>query len=476
MSLEILLVNPPYEPGKGYNREGRCTQEAGFWATPWPPFSLAMIAAVLRKDHAVRIMDCPAQNVSEKKLLDAAARNTPDIVIFSVSTETIESDLATLGKLKGLPKRPVVIVFGVHATVFAEDILKNSAVDFVVRGEPEETAKELIAALNNGSDLRGVKGIDGRSESGQIFSTDSRDFIRNLEALPFPAWDLVDLGRYRLPVSQRKFIIINTLRGCPFPCSFCNARAYYGSLARLRSVLNVLDEVKFSIDRYRIRDIFFWSDTFTLVPGHVTSLCAGMISEGLNVRWVANSRADTVDEDMLILMKRAGCWMISFGIESGDDRILESCGKNITVEKIEHAVRMAKAAGIKIAGHFIFGLPGETEETARKTIGLAKKLDLDFAQFYAAVPYPGSPLFEQASSAGWIRGKKWDQFRQSEFVMDLPTLSRESLYRLKRKAYHAFYFRPKTLKTALSLASVRSWISGGLRTVKRPFYKIFKAG
>jgi len=143
MGFKILLVNPPFGRGKGYSREGRCTQEAGFWATPWPPYSLAMLAAVLRNGNSARILDCPAQNISENKLSAVVARSAPDIVMASVGTETIESDLAALEKIKALPFKPLVIIFGVHATVFAKDILENSAVDFVVRGEPEETAREL---------------------------------------------------------------------------------------------------------------------------------------------------------------------------------------------------------------------------------------------------------------------------------------------------------------------------------------------
>lgn len=471
MGFKILLVNPPFDRGKGYNREGRCTQEAGFWATPWPPYSLAMLAAVLREGNSVRILDCPAQNVSESKLSVMIARDVPDIVMASVGTETIESDLAALEKIKKLPFKPVVVIFGVHATVFAGDILKNSDVDFVVRGEPEETARELVGALLNKLDPEEVKGIAGRSGSGRIFMTAPRDFIRDLDALPFPAWDLVDLDRYRLPGSKRKFIMINTMRGCPFPCVFCTARAYYGSLARLRSVQNVLEEIEAGIVRHAIRDVFFWSDTFTLVREQVKELCAGIVGRGMKIRWVANSRVDTVDPELLDLMKKAGCWLLSYGIESGDDRVLERNGKKITVAQVERAVEWTRAAGIKSAGHFIFGLPGETEETAQKTIGLARRLDLDFAHFYAAVPYPGSALFDEAARQGRIRDNSWSSFNQADFVMGLPGISRAALYRMRRKAYHAFYFRPRTLKTALSQASLRGPISSGARAVKKLFIK-----
>ena len=459
MPFDILLLNPPRKGSRGYNREGRCTQEAGFWATPWPPYSLAMTAAVLRKDHAVRILDCPAQRVSEKKLSELAQRTAPDIIIASISTETVEGDLEVLARIKGLPKKPIVVIFGVHASVFADEILADGVVDFVVRGEPERTVENLMSALSTGVDVRGVKGISGRDADGRIFSTEDREFIEDLDVLPFPAWDLIDLDRYTLPVSRRRFLMINTSRGCPFACAFCTARAYYGSAARPRSSSRIIAEIRSDLERFAVRDFFFWSDTFTLVRSRVEGLCRAILAGGLKVRWVANSRVDTVDADLLALMKKSGCWMISYGLESGDDRILEASGKKITAEQIERTVRATKAAGIKTAGHFIFGLPGETERTAAATLVLAKKLDLDLAHFYAAVPYPGSPLFEQASREGWIRGRPWNRFSQSEFVMDQPGISAAALFKMWRRAYRAFYLRPKTLATALSQVSPVTWLA-----------------
>jgi len=445
MAFDILLINPPYKKG-GFNREGRCTQEAGFWATPWPPYSLAMLAAILRTDHTVRVLDCPAQRVTDDKLLAVVAEQRPDILVAAVSTETIESDLAILAAIKEHAPKTVVVVFGIHATMYASD-LAGGAADFVVRNEPEETVRELVAALASGGNPLRVAGVTGRSASAAVVSATDRPFVRDLDNLPFPAWDLVDLSRYRLPVSRRKFIMVNTLRGCPFGCTFCNARVYYGTAARLRSVGSVLAEVTASLERYGVRDVFFWSDTFTLVRDHVRGLCDEFVRAGLRIRWVANSRVDTVDAELLRLMKKAGCWMVSFGLESADDGILARSGKKITRARIEESVRAAKAAGLMVAGHFMLGLPGETAATANETVRLALRLPLDFAHFYAAVPVPGSALFAEAEGAGLLRKAAWEHFRQSEFVLNVPGLSAEDLYTLRRKAYHAFYFRPRTLKT-----------------------------
>ncbi len=444
MSLRILLLNPPFKPRRGFNREGRCTQAADFWSTPWPPYSLASIAGVLRTDHDVRILDCPAQNIDRRALGEFVAAYQPDMVVSSTSTQTIDPDLRLLRELKAA-HRLETAVLGIHATVFAEEILSARHVDFVIRHEPEETTEELVAAVQGRGDLSSIRGLGYVDKDGGVRLTETRPFIQDLDALPFPAWDLVDMDKYRLPFYGRKFVIVNTLRGCPFGCSFCNTPVYYGSRPRHRSVPSIVAEIKHGLDRYEIGDIFFWGDTFTLVREQIRALCSRIIDEGLAIRWVANSRVDTVDKEILELMKRAGCWMLSYGIESGDEAILSRCGKRITRERVTEAVRLTKEAGIKAAGHFILGLPGETEGSAQRTLDFAASLDLDFANFYSAVPFPGSPLYDEAQAQGWIRPGNWERFSQSEFIMNLPTIAASRLRRLRRKAYLSSYLRPKTL-------------------------------
>ncbi len=452
--MKILLLNPPFRPGKGYNREGRCTQESDFWSTPWPPYSLASIAANIRADNDVRILDCPARNIDPHELAGLVASYRPAMILASSSTQTIDSDLSVLRELKTASPLKTA-VFGIHATVFSKEILSRHAVDFVVRNEPEETARHLVSTINEGGEISSVPGLGFVDKSGQAVLTETRPFIKNPDDLPYPAWDLVDLDRYRLPIYGRRFLIVSTVRGCPFDCSFCNTHVYYGPRARLRSVPGIIDEIKHCRERYGIQDIFFWGDTFTLVREQVKSLCLKIIEEGLRVRWVANSRVDTVDGEILGLMRRAGCWMVSYGIESGDEGVLQQCGKRITRERVIEAVKLSQGAGIKVAGHFILGLPGETKASARRTLDFSKRLNLDFVNFYSAVPFPGSALYDEALERGWIRGKGWEQFSQSEFVMDLPTVPTRWLQKLKRKAYISSYLRPKNLGYALDFLKTR---------------------
>lgn len=273
--------------------------------------------------------------------------------------------------------------------------------------------------------------------------------------MPAPAWDLVDLDKYRLPLYGRRFLIVSTIRGCPFRCTFCNTHVYYGSKARTRSVPSLIEEIKDCQRRYGIDDFFFWGDTFTLVKEQVRSLCQGIIDEGLGIQWVANSRVDTVDAETLRLMRRAGCWMLSYGIESGDDGVLRRCGKGTTRDRVVEAVRLSKAAGLKVAGHFVLGLPGETEASAQRTLDLARTLNLDFANFYAAVPFPGSALYDEALNRGWLRHRDWPRFNQSEFIIDLPTIATSRLRQIRKKAYRASLLRPKNIGLAADALRAR---------------------
>ena len=464
MSPRVLLLNPPYMRGGGYNREGRCTQSSGFWGTPWPPYSLASIAAILRKQYALRILDCPAQNMDPKGLYEEIRAFNPALVISAISTETAKADLEILNYVKREFRIPIGI-FGIHATIFAEEIIRDNQVDFVVLHEPEITVKAAVDALFiTDGNLASVEGLALKTAYGTIIKTDLREFISDLDSLPTPAWDLLDLSPYRIPGTGRIFIIINSVRGCPFSCTFCNAHIYYGAKPRMRSAKSLADEVRETVAKLHIKDIFFWGDTFTLDRGQVIDLCRMLIKENLRVRWVANSRVDTVNEEMLKLMKEAGCWMISYGIESGSEAILKKCLKNISLDKIRSAIRLTQSAKIRTAGHFILGLPGETRETANETIGLAKALRLDYASFYSAVPIPGSVLYQEAIENRLIEEGGWDQYSQSEFALDLPTISRDELRRLRKKAYVRSYSNLKFLHSGFSFATFRH-VPGLLRNL-----------
>lgn len=445
--MKVLLVNPPAAEKKRLIREGRCTQESSIWTTLWPPLTLATIAALLEKNgHELRVMDCAASGMDTGQLLDEVIVFGPSLIILSTATASIESDLALIGEAKkALDGRVVIAALGTHVSVLAKECLaQGPALDCVIRNEPELTSLEITSAIALKKSFAGILGLSFRDASGEIVHNPDRPFIKDLDELPMPAWHLIDRNLYRLPLKGRPFVMINPARGCPYSCTFCTSNIYYGTKLRARSIGSVLKELSYIKNNFKIEDVFFWSDTYTLNKEYVKDLCSEIIKSKLNISWVANSRVDTIDTATLRLMKDAGCWMISFGIESGSQEVLDMAKKGANIQQAADAVRMAREAGLLVAGHFIFGLPGETENTIKATIGFMNRLDLDLAQVYSAVPYPGTELHHMAERSGWIKDAEWGNFRQNSALMELPTIQTEEVQRWVKKAVRTFYLSPKS--------------------------------
>lgn len=466
--VKVLLFNPPGPENKGYTREGRCTQEAGIWGTQWPPVSLATAAALLEQDgHSVAVVDFPAMGAGTHLLETLLIEMQPDFVFWATGTPTLESDLKVGPLVRAHVPHAVTGVMGTHVTVHPEIALSAGAVDLVVRREPEAIIRDLCSRQDGEGGWDRVAGISFKDrETGVIRHNPEAPFLAP-EAIPFPAWHKLDIRPYRLPLSGKIFLTVAPIRGCPYPCSFCTAPIYYGKKLRKRPVGKVVDEMEADIARFGVRDFFIWADTFTADRDYVRSFCREIESRRLCVSWTCNSRVDTVDRETLWLMKEAGLWMISFGLESGNNEILKLSGKKITVEQSIKAVVEAHEVGLKTAGHFILGLAGETEQTMNETLRLALDLPLDIAQFYAAAPFPGTRLYDQAMQNGWLSGIS--TFSQGTAVLDLPGLPAWKADAFRRYAYKRFYLRPKMMKRILSLfqaGSLRHLFKNSLRFLR----------
>ncbi len=427
------------------------------WATLWPPLSLAVIAAVLERDgHQVRIMDCPAGGRTFDDVKRAIEEMHPGAIIWSTGTPSIESDLALASLVRRFSPAARTVVFGTHVTALDRECLQSAPdLDVIVRNEPEATVADVVNTLSAGRGIDGIAGITFRNEQGGIVRNPERPFIENLDDLPFPAWHLIDVDRYRLPLKGRPFLMVAPLRGCPFRCSFCTCHTYYGARLRTRSVESVLAEIVHDRDRFGISDFFFWAETFVVNKNYVRDLCRAMLERGVRFAWTANSRVDTIDAELLSLMAEAGCWMLSFGIESASQTVLDQADKGTRVLDAVTAVRLARTAGIKTVGHFILGLPGETRESLEMTIAYAAQLKLDLAQFYCAVPFPGSSLYERALKERWINPPDFSNFNQNTPLLNLPGLPADVVSRYRARAYRRFYTRPANVVRALRLVNWR---------------------
>ncbi|MFH1403444.1 MAG: radical SAM protein [Candidatus Altiarchaeota archaeon] len=435
--IRFLLLNPPADGL--YVKEGRCQHKAAVFSSVYPPMTLAYMASLLRDSSEVLLLDAVGGGLSTEEVRDRVSAFKPDFIVCNITTPTFSNDVRVLESIRDAHASRV-FVFGVHATVLCDDVIKHQCIDGVIVGEPELTVRDLSV-----KPVEEVEGIVYKHE-GRVVRNPARGFM-DLKSLPVPAWDMVDLSNYRIPVFGRKYVLVTTGRGCPYGCVFCVSKPYYGVRYRKRSVADIINEVMYAVG-LGVKDFFFFSETFTLDKDHVISLCDALISGGLDVRWVCNSRVDTVDEEMLSKMKSAGCWMISFGIESASQSILDSAGKGIRVDDSRLAVRMAHDAGLVVVGHFIFGLPGETVGSIEDTIRFSIELPLDFAEYYSAVPFPGSRLYDE--SLGVIDGVDWGSFEYSSSVF-----SRDiDLEHYRSSAYRRFYLRFRTFYGMLRIFGV----------------------
>lgn len=463
---KALLFNPPGPHKRGWTREGRCTQPSGVWGTQWPPVSLASAAAVLEADgHRVRVVDFPARGRGEADLVRLLSGFQPDIAVWNTGTPTLSYDLSMGRLLRRWAPNAVTGVMGTHVTAEPGSILAAPGIDLVVHGEPEGIIRDLCRRLPEA--WRGAAGISYRAPGGKgLVQTPPADPL-SPETIPSPAWHFLDLDAYRLPLKGRRFLIVAPVRGCPYPCTFCTAPVYYGKQLRARPVGRVADEIEEDIRRYGTRDIFIWADTFTARRQYVIDFCRALKKRRLAVRWACNSRVDTVDRGMLESMKSAGLWMISFGVESGDEAVLRRCRKHITPAQSRRAIRLAADLGIRTSGHFIFGLPGETPGSLRRTLDFALDLPLDIVQFYTAAAFPGTQLYREAVRRHWLDPAR--PRSQNRAGLDLPGLGAEEVDAFRKYAYRRFYLRTSAVRRVLRMVE-----PGAVRTVAENVRSFFQ--
>ncbi|HOO78200.1 MAG TPA: radical SAM protein [bacterium] len=454
--MKVLLVVPPVgEKQLSVQTDAVLSRCAGIILKSHyvlPPIGLMYLAAALKEwsPAEVEVLDCMVEGLREEESIKRIEAKAPQLLFFVLGTPSVKFIRGWLLRIRAAVPGVKTVAVGPHVTALSGESLEAVGMDFVVRGEPERTAADLAAALVRGGSLRDIPGL-AWLENGKLVETAPRDLIQDMDSVPFPARELFANERYSAPFAKSSpFALILTSRGCPFQCIYCATRGYYGHSWRPRGVDNVLDELTLMVGKFGLKDIGFWDDTFTVDRRRVVDICRGIIDRRLGIRWICLSRVDTVDPETLGWMKKAGCYQIQFGVESGDERILKNLGKNITVAQVRNAFRWSKEAGIDPAAFFMFGNPGEDEESVRLTIKLALELPASFASFNINTPYPGSELF------GRMREKLGDDWtaldaRHSSYQEGFDG---KSLEKYIREAYRKFYYRPRYLLR--SLGRIRS--------------------
>ncbi|MFB3897344.1 MAG: radical SAM protein, partial [bacterium] len=360
-SMRVFLLNPPDLSGRVYMKElGRCGRKS-VAGELWPQTGLAYLAAVLLKSgHDCQILDAMADKIEINGTISRLVEFKPDLVVVHTTTPTFNNDTLILRKIKEtiiLNPHLKIGFTGTHVSVLPKESLQESIADFVLVGEAENTLLELTSNLL--ADWATITGLAYRTPDNQIKLNPPRPLISDLDAIPFPARNLLPNGKYRMPFfTGAPFVTIIPSRGCPYQCTFCRAGAVWGDRVRLRSAGNVCDEIEQVVSDLHIRNFVFMTDALTLKKSWTIDLCNMIKHRKLDIRWIGNSRVDAVDLEMLQLMKSSGCELISYGVESGNQAILDGAKKKITLEQAEQAIRLTQEAGILAFAYFIVGLPG----------------------------------------------------------------------------------------------------------------------
>lgn len=416
----------------------------GVAAPNYPSLTLATLAGNLIDKHTIKIIDLELLNNPYDVLFNEISSFKPDMIASSTNTPDYPNVKSIMQTIKDRYPNIVTVIGGVHATALPEDVSAEDCFDIIVTGEGDTAISEILE--HPITDIIGI--IYKNKSSGKPIFTSKRRLISDLNALPYPAWQLFDLNKYknsRISSRRNPVGLIETSRGCAFQCNFCN-KLTFGSEYRAKNPKRVVDEMEYML-KCGFKEIHIIDDSFTQNIKRAKEICEEILRRNLKFPWSSLSgvRVDMVDMDFFKLAKRSGCWQIAFGIESGDQGVLDRINKKTTLAKIENAVRIAKRSGISTFGFFILALAGETEKSMRHTIDFAKKLPLDIAKFDICIPYPGTPYYNELKAKGRMLSENWSKYNCHQIEeplfkhMNLEWPIIRSYY---KKAFREFYLRP----------------------------------
>jgi radical SAM superfamily enzyme YgiQ (UPF0313 family) len=470
LGQKTLLVNPPLVNGVAFTRQGRCQEREEVLGTTKPPYTLAVIAALLRDAGCdVRLVDLTAERRGPQDLiadLDRAGFH-PTLILFPSTTPTLDADVEAIGRLKTHFGAPM-FTFGPQASTTPLAAMQRArAVDGMFVGEPEEAALQL-AGLESPAEWQSIPSLIFRRD-GRIVEATAHGSYGGFLQMPYPAWDLVPLGTYNLPLVNRPYVIVETSRGCPYSCDFCVAPIHQGHKFRERSPKALVDEIERGYREFGIDFFYLWGDTVTLNVKAFSAFCEELIARQLPIRWFGNARADNLTDLAFVhRLRKAGCWMLAMGIETESEDIRKDMVKRLERQKIQAAIDNMRDAGIRSFAFFIFGYPGETLQTINQTIEYAVALNPDFANFYPAVPYPGTALYDKVVKDGTLVEEDWSRMEYSYYLLRGNGLDQTVVMDAINRAKRRFFMRPAYLASRfgdmLKLAATKPSIFGQIAT------------
>jgi radical SAM superfamily enzyme YgiQ (UPF0313 family) len=441
---KLVLLEPPYV---FWDRAMDRIRDGEESVTGWGVLVLAAVAQ--RRGWDVEIVDAKAGGVTLEDAVARVVACAPDVLGVSATTISVTNGARIAAAVKERLPRVLAIVGGPHVSAAPEATLRAfPAFDYGVVGEGEIALFTLLDALAAGSPATGLTGVVARDGDGAVHASCRAPYIDDLDSLPFPAWDILgDAFPHRFGPSIFNYrctpvATIVSSRGCPFSCTFCD-RSTSGKLGRYHSVEYVMELCR-ALAARGTRHVLFYDDLFTVKKRRVVELCEAMIRARLPFTWSCNSHPNLLDLDTMRLMKRAGCWQIAYGIESGSQKVLDVVKHEVRLPRLRQTLRMTRAAGIRAKGYLMLGHPTEDRVSLEETLAFMAEVDLDIAQVTKFTPYPGTPAYPTIQRHGTFT-EDWERMNAMNFIFIPDGLSEEVLEDYFRRCYRAFYSRPRVL-------------------------------
>lgn len=446
MEKKILFINPGYSMKDIYGD----LAESG---NQLPPQTLAGLAAITReKGYHTSIIDCPAMKITISELMEDVLKISPNYVGITSTTITMDNVGNIAREIKKILPAIKVVVGGPHVTALPEETLEKFPwIDICIIGEGDETLLEVLSFYdNNEGQIEDIDGIAFRDKNGKVIVTPRRNFIANLDTLPLPAWDILPpLNKFYTPpgdsINRMPAVGLVTSRGCPGKCIFCD-NTTFGRKFRYYNTDYLLRMIRELVEVYGVKEIYFMDDYFMASKKRLIDICNALIDANFDLTWTCTGRiSKAVDKELLSLMKRAGCWQICYGIESGSQEILNNIQKGIDLASVRECIEKTRRAGLAVKGFFMLGNFGETEETVKATIDIIIELPLtDFHMCYF-VPFPGAEAYKTADKYGRF-DKTWRNANLYVPKCFIPNgFTEERLSELFRECYKAHYFKPSVI-------------------------------
>ena len=447
--VKCILIDPPDETSSSDYNGG--TGPSTEMHEVYPSLGLLYIAGVLRKNGIdVSVIEARTTGLTYDEVISRVEEEKPDFAGITVITSKVAGALRLSAGIKEADQNIKVILGGPHIHFEHRTVIEDPSVDFCVRGEGEITAFHLITCISNGGNPGNIRGVTFKRGKDVVVNPD-RPFIHDLDDIPFPTRDLLHDPVYRGAWTEdQAFLPMIATRGCPYHCQFCASPAIWGHLQRRRSVRNVLEEIGYLNKKFNVRCIRFLDDLLVANKRWAIDLCRGMIEEGLDdIVWACDCRVGLMSEELLAELKRANCQIIFYGIEFGNQRILDLSQKGFTLDQVRKTIEMTSKAGVSAYGYFMMGYPTETEETIEDTINfaleLARDYGMDSAGFSIVTPFPGTGLYEYCKRNEMLKSSDWSRYsyQQGRSIIKLKNIRDVELEALYERALYQFQFREK---------------------------------